>query len=110
MPTLRKLSDIYEAIDNQRLTAKMKQNEWRQSYIGVCAALAHVGLELASTKEEFYQIEVPVDSKGKHYNYRKICVTRAGIVSQPSRIANWLTGHTQLLTSEERNLIMDARN
>lgn len=110
MPALRQLSDIYDAIENQRLKAKMRSNEWRQSYVGVGAALAHVGLELATTEEEFNELEIPISSKGKHYGYRKIRVTRAGIVSQPSRILNWLTGHTQLLTNEERGLITSARS
>lgn len=107
---LRKLSAVWKAVDDQRLTAKLKQNEWKQSYQGVCAALAYVGLELASTEEEFKQIEVPIYSKGKHYILRKICVTRAGLVSQPSEIKSWLTGCTRLLTNEERQLITEARS
>ena len=110
MPALRKLSDVWKAIDHQRLEAKMRANEWKQSYAGVCAALAHVGLELASTEEEFDQIEIPIYSKGKHYLSRKICVTRAGLVSQPSDIDKWLRGCTQLLTNEERQLITEARS
>lgn len=110
MPALRKISDVWKAVDDQRLEAKMTSIEWRQSYIGVCAALAHSGLKLAHPKEEFDQIEVPLEGRGKAYCHRKICVTRAGLVSQPSRISNWLTGYTQLLTNKEREIIITARS
>lgn len=42
--TLRKLSDIWAAIDQQRVDANLKSREWKLSHDGVKAALLHVGL------------------------------------------------------------------
>lgn len=109
--TLRKLQDIWTAFDDQRIAAKLKSREWKQSYKGVTAALAHVGLKMMTTEEEFAKLPAPNQSSGssKHYSRRKVCVSRDGIGSQPTEITGLLSGTSGLLTDAERAAINAAK-
>jgi len=108
---LRKIGDIWKAIDDHRINLKMGKNEWRQSFEGVKLALNYVGLELITTKEELDMMEVPVDKKNKkNYAYRKILVSRNGIISCPTQIKSLMSGVSGLLTQDEKNIINDKKS
>jgi hypothetical protein len=105
MKNPRKIGDIWNAINDQRLEIKMGICEWKQSYIGVKAAIEYIGLELITTKEELDAMEVPVDkNRGKNYLYRNIIVSRNGIISK-AWILHILSGHNSLKTDEEMKII-----
>lgn len=40
MKELRKLSDIWKAIDDKRILSKMNKYEWRQSFEGIQSTIA----------------------------------------------------------------------
>jgi hypothetical protein len=107
---IRKLSDIWNIIDNQRLQYNMKKNEWKRSYIGVTTALNHIGLEVITTKEEFEKIEIPTKNNNKKYLFRKIIVSRNGIISSPTKITHLISGQSGLLTQDEKNIIYDKQS
>lgn len=108
---LRKLSDIWAAIDQQRIDANMKSREWKQSFEAVKAALLHVGLILVTTREDFDALPVPNRSRGcKDYMARKVIVSKDGIVCPPTNIDSCLTGTSGLLTDSERAAINAAKS
>ncbi len=110
MKELRKQSEIWEAVDVQR-PKDLKELYWRRSYLGIKAALEHVGLSIITTKEEFDALSIPKDKAGhKRYLERKIIVTRNGIQSKPTQIKNLLSGASGLLTKEELNVILQKVN
>lgn len=105
-----KTSKIWEDIDDQRPT-KINITEWKRSYEGVKCALAHVGYEIVTTKEEFQNILIPSNERQKFYMNRKIIVSRHGIVSNQCYIRDILNKTKSLKTPEEqtqsRQLIVD---
>jgi hypothetical protein len=110
MGGLRKVSDIWKAIDDQRLLAKMGKNEWRQSFKGVKAAIEYIGLKIVTTKEELDTMEIPMDKKRiKKYGHRNIKVSKNGIISKSIRIYNILDGNNGLKTDEEIIVINKKR-
>jgi hypothetical protein len=110
MRELRKESEIWDAVDNQR-PENIKQLCWKQSYLGIKTALEHIGLSIITTKDEFDAIPIPIDkSDKKHYSHRKIIVTRNGIQSKPIQIKNLLTGASGLLTKDEVTTILQKVN
>jgi hypothetical protein len=99
---MRKLSDIWNAIDDQR---KMNVIAWKRSYEGIKTAIEYIGLTMITTKEELDKMEIPVSRSGKKaYGYRKIDVSRDGIISK-SRINDILNGKNSLKTKEEMVVI-----
>jgi len=73
----RKNSDIWKAIDDKRILAKMKEIEWKQSFEGIKAAIEYIGLIMITTNEEFDAMEIPTCRNGcKNYGYRKIDVSK----------------------------------
>lgn len=100
--SMRKISDVWTATDDQR-PADMPERQWRRSFDGVKAGLKHVGFELVTTSEEFKDLAIPLRSgHGKNYNARKVIVTRAGRTSEPTQIAFLFSGHSGVLTDDER--------
>jgi len=68
-------------------------------------AIEYIGLKLVTTKEELDKMEIPVSRSGKKaYGYRKIDVSRDGIISK-SRINDILNGKNSLKTVDEMKLI-----
>lgn len=106
-----KVTDTWDAIDNQR-PADMKLLKWQQSFDGVQATLKHIGLVLVDTKEEFDQLEVPLEESRskKRPSWRKISVSREGVVSKATAIASLLSGNAGLLTAAEQQAIQTASN
>lgn len=91
----------------------MKLLKWQQSFDGVEAALKHIGLVLVNTKEEFDQLEVPLEApeKGrskKRLSWRKVTVSREGVVSKATAISSLLSGNSSLLTAVELHAIQAA--
>ena len=106
----RKESEIWNAIDDQR-PKDIQQLCWKRSYLGIKAALEHIGLTIATTKDEFDAIPIPKDKSGhKNYSNRKIIVTRNGIQSNPTRIRDLLKGDNKLLTKDDLNIILKKVN
>lgn len=100
--SMRKISDVWTAIDDQR-PADMPERQWRRSFDGVKAGLKHVGFELVTTSQKFQDLAIPLRSgHGKNYNAREVIVTRAGHTSEPTQIAFLLSGHSGVLTDDER--------
>jgi len=106
----RKINDIWNAIDDQRIYAKMKKTEWRRSFDGTNAALNYIGLKLITTKEELDSMEVPIEKKCKYYSYRKVLVLKDGIISSLTRIKDLIRGHSKLLTQDEKIAIYDKNS
>ena len=99
-----KISDIWKAIDDKRIFLEMKEYEWKQSFEGVKTAIEYIGLKMVTTKEELDKMEIPVPRSGKKaYGYRKIDVSKDGIISK-SRINDLLSGKNSLKTDEEMKL------
>jgi len=77
MKNLRKIGDVWKAIDDQRKITKIVKLDWQQSFEGVKAAIEYIGLIMVTTKEEFNLLEIPKDKKGKkNYGFRKIKVSK----------------------------------
>ena len=105
MKELRKVSDIWKAIDDKRILSKMGKHKWRQSFEGVKAAIEYIGLIMVTTKEEFDKLEIPINrTLDKQYNYRKIEVSKNDILSK-SRISDLLSNNNSLKTAEEMKVI-----
>jgi hypothetical protein len=102
MRNLRKICDVWEAIDDQRISFKMGKYAWGQSYEGVKTAIKYIGLTMITTKEELDIMNIPLDRKGiKNYIRRKIVVSKNGIISKPTSIEHLLSGNSSLKTDEE---------
>ena len=99
---LRKKSEVWQAVDDQRIALDMPKNQWKRSYEGICAALRHVGLDMVTTKEELAAIPVPKGHTGDNNMLRKIVVSRDGRVSVPTALEALLSGKCSLLTDAER--------
>ena len=107
---MRNVSDIWEAIDSQRIAADVPIHLWKRSYEGVRAALRHISYILFTTHDEFDKLEIPVQRKTwKNYSFRNVIVSRDGVVSQPTRICHLLSGNSGLLTADEQAQVDDAR-
>jgi len=106
MREIRKLSDIWKAVDDQRIESKKKEKVWKQSYEGVKAAIEYIGLELETTKDEFNRLDIPINNRNGKRNYiqRIIKVSKNGIISG-GRIGDLMTGKNSLKTKEEMNEI-----
>ena len=102
----RKINDIWAAIDDQRDT-NMFQNQWRSSYAGVKAALLYIGLVLVTTEKELDAMDLHNYSQSSH---RNVIVSRNGVLSKPTRIHNFLTGNSLLLTPDEIAAINNKRS
>jgi hypothetical protein len=101
MKELRKISDIWKAIDDKRILSKMGKHKWFQSYEGIKAAIEYIGLKIITTKKELDAMEVPIDKNSiKHYGWRKINVSRDGIISNVG-INSLLGNYSTLRTDEE---------
>ena len=103
--TSLKISDVWKAIESQRSAAMMKDYEWKQSYMGVCAALMHIGLEMVTTEEEFDKLSIPVVNHKKKFGRRLIRVSRNGVLSTEKQICHLLTGSASLPTDAERQAL-----
>ena len=102
---MRKLSEIWNAIDDQR-PKNIKKLEWKRSYEGVKAAIEYLGYTMITSKEEFDAIPIPVSKTSqKHYLFRKIIISRDNIQSIPVAINSLLQGNTTLKTQEEMKVI-----
>lgn len=101
----RKLQDTWSAIDHMRISAGLKSREWKQSYNGVKAALAHVGLTMVTTEDEFANLTIPVKkgTAAKQYMDREVRVSRNRVISKPTAIDKLLSGESGLLTDQERD-------
>lgn len=97
------MTEIYASIDHLR-PSDMNQTAWKQSFDGVSHAFKSVGLEMITTREEFKNIAIPIDTDGKrNYSLRKVIVSRNGIQNkQPTTIKDLLRGISGLLTNEEK--------
>lgn len=105
MSKLRKVNDVWGAIDEQRPDG-IGQLLWRQSHEGLKAVFASIGLELVTTKEELDAMEIPLDGKGRMMNpWRQVVVKRGDNLSRPIRINDLLTGASSLRTNEELKAI-----
>ena len=101
MKTPRKNSDIWKAIDDQRILSKMGKQEWRQSFEGIKAAIEYIGLNMITTKKDLDEMEIPINRKNaKNYGWRNIEVSKNGIISKAG-IDSILSGHNSLKTNEE---------
>ena len=101
MKELRKISDIWKAIDDQRILSKMDKREWKQSFEGTKTAIEYIGLKMITTKKELDEMEVPIDRMNvKRYMGRKINVSRNGIISNVG-VNSLLGGYSTLRTDEE---------
>jgi hypothetical protein len=115
MKKRRKISEIWEAIDNQR-PADITKTTWHQSFDGVKLAIEYIGYLLITTRKEFDTLTIPKYKSGrKHYSQRKIIVSRNGILSKPTLIESLLSGNSKLLTIDEltviqQKLINDKKN
>lgn len=96
----RKLSDVWAAIDNVK-PANLNFFEWKQSYTGVSAALAHVGLVIITSQEEFDKLPVPEYEGSRRFMDRTVIVSRNGINSKPTKIRDLLNGNSSLPTADE---------
>jgi hypothetical protein len=97
----RKNSDIWKAIDDQRILLGMKEIQWKQSFEGVKAAIEHIGHIMITTKEDLDKMEIPITRVGnKRYGRRKIEISRNGIISK-TRIDDILSCNSSLKTVEE---------
>jgi hypothetical protein len=105
MNQLRKLSEIWQAIDNQR-PKDVILYYWKQSYEGIKTVIEYIGYVMITTKEEFDAIPIPKDKSGiKNHSQRKIIVSRNSILSKPIQIVSLLTGNCKLLTKNELAII-----
>ena len=105
MRELRKINDIWKAVDDKFKTLEINKLKWKQSYEGVKSAIEYIGLTMITTKEEFYILEIPMDKKGKkHYGSRTIEVSKNGI-TRKAEINNLLSGNNSLRTVEEIAII-----
>jgi len=109
MKERRKISDIWKAIDDQRILSKSGKYEWIRSYEGIKIAIEYIGFKMITTKDEFDEIEIPIDKNGKkNYGWRKINVSRNGI-TKFARIEHLMTGESSLKTKEEMHEINTKR-
>jgi hypothetical protein len=109
MKNTRKASDIWKAINDKRILSKMGKFEWVRSYEGNKSAIEYIGLKMITTKDDFDEIEIPIDRNGKkNYGWRKINVSRNGI-TKFARIDHLLTGESSLKTKEEMHEINTKR-
>lgn len=108
---MRKLSEVWGALEEGRTAANMTMLEWTKSFQGVSAALRSIGLQLLTTVDEFAALEIPVDRRGRNcYGHRKVIVSRDGKTSTPTRIIALLTGQCGLLTEVEREAVNDRHS
>ena len=106
MPVLRKMSEVWDPIDELRIAANMKQIEWRQSHQGIQAALSSIGIVLETSKKELDDMDVPKAANGKQdYSKRCVDVSRDGKKWYGKLIVHLLTGHSALRTEEEREAV-----
>ena len=100
MPLRWKQSDVWAKIANQKPKGISDQN-WKQSFAGVQAAMTSLGLNLETTESEFCKLSAPKDKKGhvKH-SRRRITVSRLQNTITTC-IENLLTGNTRLLSETE---------
>ena len=111
MPTPRKINDVWDSVDPQRIAAKMKQIEWRQSHQGIQAALSSIGLVLLTSKKELDEMEVPLGKDGyKYYSHRRVDISRNDKISPGIRIQHLITGHSSLKTEEEMKAVWDDQS
>ncbi len=107
MPTA---TEVWSAVDAQRVSADLSQEVWKRSYTGVQAALKYVGFELVTTREEFEVLEVPLKKgKWKSYAYRRVLVSREGFISKSTAINDLLCGNSKVLSEIERRANDTAR-
>jgi hypothetical protein len=105
MKELRKIGDIWKAVDDQRKDFKMSKYVWNKSFEGVKAVIKYIGLTMITTKEELDAMEIPMEKNGtKRYSHRKIDVSKNGIISK-SCINSILSGNNGLRTKAERDVI-----
>ena len=104
MSVLRKMSDVWNTVDPQRIAANMDKKEWRQSHQGIQAALSSIGIVLETSKKELDDMEVP----SNRYLRRRVDVSRNGEISPGISIQNLLTGQSSLRTDEEMKAVRDA--
>ena len=98
--TRRKLSDVWNAINNQK-PSEYNYFQWKQSFLGVSAALASIGLVLKTSEAEFECLPVPEYDGDRRFMERRVIVLRNGIESPPTPINNLLSGQSSLQTKEE---------
>ena len=113
MSTLRKISEVWNTVDPQRIAANMKPNEWRQSHQGIQAALSSIGLVLLTSKKELDDMEVPLKTNGsKLYIRRRVEVSRNGEILPGISIHSLLTGYKTcaLKTKDEMKAIWAAQS
>lgn len=96
----RILSDVWAAVNTQR-PANLNFFEWKQSYNGVSAALAHVGLSIITSQGDFDQLPIPEYKGARRFMDRTIIVSRDGVESIPTKIRDLLDGNSSLPTADE---------
>lgn len=110
MAKVRKAIDVWKEIEDADLTWKERQT-FRRSYGGVKKAIESLNLVMITSKSEFDNLDIPITRDGyRHYDRRKIIVSRDGVISKPLRIDSVLTGNNGLLTDLEREAINVSRS
>ena len=100
---LRKCSEVWAGVDEQRIAAGEKTREWQRSYDGVKTALLFAGLTLVTTLEEFQVLPIPTSPAGiKLYTRRNIVVSRGNKQSPPASIDCLMTGNCNFLDEDEK--------
>ena len=106
----RKVSDVWKLVESQKPDAVSVQ-EWRRSYDGIAAVMQAIGLQLATSRREFDELEIPLDAEGCYsYTSREVIVTRDGIDSQPTRISHLLSGNSSLQTADEKRAMNQEKS
>ena len=98
---MRSIKEVWDAVDNKR-PKRMLKTDWKQSYHGVKTVMFSINYEMAITRDEFDNLEIPSDAKQKYYLKRKIRVSRNGVISDWTRICDLMSGNSSLLTNAER--------
>ena len=110
MVALRKMSEVWDPIDELRIAANMKPNEWRRSYQGIQAALSSIGIVLETSKKELDDMDVPLGTTGKDYSKRCVDVSRNGEKWYGKSIVTLLSGQSALKTEDEMKAVWDAQS
>ena len=111
MKNPRKISDVWKAIDDQRMKAKIDKSDWQRSYEGINAAIKYIGLSMITTKNDLDKMDVPITKNGgKCYCWRYIEVSKNDIISSKARIDDLLRGRISLKTKEEIDAIITKQS
>lgn len=101
-------TDVWIAVDKLR-PGGINRREWKQSYVGVSAAIEHIGYAMVMNNEQFNALEIPKNKAGRQcWSERKIIVSRNDVISTPTTIKSLISGNSRLQTPLER-IIMNRK-